>query len=158
MAGSIETGSAAPEFVLHGGVLKGGEFTRGTYLLDAAREHPLVLAFYPQDNSSVCTKQLCSYSSGLEQFTKLGAEVWAISPQDIESHEEFARTNDFRMPLLSDPDRIVAKLFGVADPGVGLRRSVFLIAPGGRIAWKHVALVGLTWQPMEKLTAELALL
>jgi thioredoxin-dependent peroxiredoxin len=158
MAGSIETGSTAPEFVLSGGVLRDGEFTRGTYGFDTARERPLVLAFYPQDNSGVCTKQLCSYSSGLEQFAELGAEVWAISPQDVDSHEEFARKNDLRMPLLSDPDRTVAKLFGIAAPGVGLRRSVFLIAPGGRVAWKHAALVGLTWQPLEKLTAELALL
>ncbi|AEM85947.1 peroxiredoxin [Streptomyces violaceusniger] len=158
MAGSIDTGNLAPEFVLSGGVLKGDEFTRGTYTFIAAREHPLVLAFYPQDNSGVCTKQLCSYSSGLEQFTDLGAEVWGISPQDVDSHEEFARKNDLRLPLLSDPDREVARLFGIAAPGVGLRRSVFLIVPGGRIAWKHTALVGLTYQPLEKLTAELALL
>ncbi|MGW0789452.1 peroxiredoxin [Streptomyces sp. NPDC002911] len=158
MAGPIETGSTAPEFVLPGGVLRDGDFTRGTYRLDTERVRPLVLAFYPQDNSSVCTKQLCSYSNGLEQFTELGAEVWAISPQDIDSHEEFARKNNLRMPLLSDPDRTVAKLFGIAAPGVGLRRSVLLIAPGGRIAWKHTALVGLTWQPVEKLTTELALL
>lgn len=158
MAGSIETGSTAPEFVLSGGVLRGGDFARGAYRLDTERARPLVLAFYPQDNSSVCTKQLCSYSSGLEQFTELGAEVWAISPQDVDSHEEFARTNNLRMPLLSDPDRTVAKLFGVAAPGVGLRCSVFLVDPGGRIAWKHAALVGLTWQPREKLTTELSLL
>ena len=57
MAGSIETGSTAPEFVLSGGVLRDGDFTRGTYRLDTERPRPLVLAFYPQDNSSVCTKQ-----------------------------------------------------------------------------------------------------
>ncbi|MFS8198401.1 peroxiredoxin [Streptomyces sp. CWNU-52B] len=158
MAGSMETGSQAPEFALPGGVLRDGRFTRATYEFTSARKRPLVLAFYPQDNSGVCTKQLCSYSSGLEQFTELGAEVWGISPQDVDSHEEFARANNLRMPLLSDPERTVAKLFGIAAPGVGLRRSVFLIAPGGRIAWKHAALVGLTWQPLEKLTAELALL
>ncbi|GAA3809792.1 peroxiredoxin [Streptomyces chiangmaiensis] len=156
MASSIDAGSLAPDFVLPGGVLRDGEFTRGTYTYSAAREHPVVLAFYPQDNSGVCTKQMCSYSSGLEQFTDLGAEVWAISPQDVDSHEEFARKNNLHMPLLSDPERSVAKLFGVAAPGIGVRRSVFLVAPGGRIAWKHVALVGLTWQPVEKLTAELA--
>ncbi|MEU0477410.1 peroxiredoxin [Streptomyces olivaceus] len=158
MARPIETGDLAPEFVLQGGVLEDDTFARSTYRFDTAREHPLVIAFCPQDNSGVCTKQLCSYSSGLEQFTRLGAEVWAISPQDVDSHEEFARRNDLRMPLLSDTERTVAKLFGVAAPGVGLRRSVFLIAPGGRVAWKHVALVGLTWQPADKLAAELALL
>ncbi|MFD5252650.1 peroxiredoxin [Streptomyces bobili] len=95
-----------------------------------------MLAFYPQDDSGVCTKQLCSYTSGLEQFTDLGAEVWGISPQDVHSHEEFAHKNDLCLPLLSDPDRDVARLFGITTPGVGLRRSVFLIAPGGRIAWR----------------------
>ncbi|MEU0136871.1 peroxiredoxin [Streptomyces sp. NPDC006296] len=158
MAGPIATGNLAPEFGLLGGVLKGDEFTRETYTFTTARQHPLVLAFYPQDSSGVCTKQLCSYSSGLEQFTDLGAEVWGISPQGVDSHEEFARNNDLRLPLLSDPDREVARLFGIAVPGVGVRRSVFLIAPGGRIAWKHTALVGLTYQPVERLTAELALL
>lgn len=158
MASSPQLGSAAPDFTLAGGVLTDGEFVRADYPLGERRGTPLVLAFYPGDNTSVCTKQLCSYSSGLETFTELGAEVWGISPQDVDSHEEFARKFDLRMPLLADPDRRVARAFGVAAPGIGLRRAVFLLAPDGTVHWKHVALLGATFQSVDTLAKELAAL
>jgi thioredoxin-dependent peroxiredoxin len=149
-------GQPVATFTLPGGVLDGDTFVRRDYRLDERRGHPLVLAFYPGDNTSVCTKQLCSYSSGLETFTELGAEVWGISPQDVDSHEGFARKYDLRIPLLADTDRSVARAFGVAAPGIGVRRSVFLIAPDGSLHWKHVALVGMTFQPVQTLARELA--
>lgn len=99
---------------------------------------------------------MCSYSSGLESFTELGAEVWGVSPQDVDSHEAFARKYDLRFPLLADTDRDVAKAFGIAAPGIGLRRSVFLIAPDGTLHWKHVALLGATFQSVDTLSRELA--
>ncbi|MFD7897064.1 peroxiredoxin [Streptomyces sp. NPDC059743] len=156
MARALEPGALAPDFVLPGGRWDGETFTTGSYRLGDRRGHPLILAFYPQDNSAVCTRQMCSYSSGLEQFTDLGADVWAISPQGLDAHEEFARGNNLRMPLLADTERTAAKLFGVAAPGIGIRRSVFLIGPDGRVRWQHIALIGLTWQPVERLTAELS--
>ncbi|KIF69807.1 alkyl hydroperoxide reductase [Streptomyces sp. AcH 505] len=158
MAAGPGIGSAVENFTLPGGVLEGDSFVRRDYRLDERRGHPLVLAFYPGDDTSVCTKQLCSYSTGLERFTELGAEVWGISPQDVDSHEAFARKNDLRFPLLADTDRTVVKAFGIGAPGIGLRRSVFLIAPDGTLSWKHVALLGATFQPVDKLAAELAAL
>ncbi|GGO91714.1 hypothetical protein GCM10012280_40230 [Wenjunlia tyrosinilytica] len=146
----------APDFVLPGGRWDGETFTTGNYRLSEAHGRPVVLAFYPHDNSAVCTRQMCSYSNGLQQFTDLGADVWAISPQGLRTHAEFARSNNLRMPLLADTGRTVAHAFGVTAPGVGIRRSVFLIGPDGRVRWQHVALVGLRWQPLEKLTAELS--
>ena len=148
--------SQVENFILPGGVLEGDRFVRRDYRLDEERGHPLVLAFYPGDNSSVCTKQMCAYSGGLEQFTGLGAQVWGISPQDVDSHEGFAGDNGLRFPLLADTDRAVARAFGIAAPGIGLRRSVFLIAPDGTLHWKHVSLLGATWKPVEALAAELA--
>jgi peroxiredoxin Q/BCP len=156
MTSSLAPGRPAPEFTLPGGRLVDGEFVREEYALSAQRGRPLVLAFYPGDNTAVCTKQLCSYSSGFEAFEKLGAEVWGISPQDVDSHEAFARTHGLRMPLLADTDRAVARMFGIAVPGLGLRRSVFLIAPDGTLHWKHVALLGATYQSLDKLTERLA--
>lgn len=156
MAASPDTGRPAPDLALEGGVLTDEGFQRSRYVLAGQRGRPVVLAFYPGDDTSVCTRQLCTYSSGLEQFTGLGAEVWGISPQGLESHEAFARKYDLRIPLLADTDRSAARAFGVAAPGIGLRRSVFVVAADGTLHWKHVALLGATYQPVEKLTEQLS--
>ncbi|MDT0379915.1 peroxiredoxin [Streptomyces sp. DSM 42041] len=162
MAKPTEAGGPAPQFSLPGGVLSGegpeAAFVRADYTVDGAPGRPLVLAFYPGDDTAVCTKQLCSYSSGLERFEELDATVWGISPQGVDSHERFARKHDLRMPLLADTDGTVARAYGVAAPGIGLRRSVFLVAPDGTVAWKHVALLGMTYQDVDTLTARLAAL
>ncbi|MFJ2114080.1 MULTISPECIES: peroxiredoxin [unclassified Streptomyces] len=155
MAASPDLGRPVEDFTLPGGVLDGDTFVRRDYSLTERRGHPLIIAFYPGDNTTVCTKQLCSYSSGLEIFTDLGAEVWGISPQDVDSHESFVRQYDLRIPLLADTDRSVARAFGVAAPGIGVRRSVFLVGPDGALRWKHVALLGMTFQPVETLAREL---
>ncbi|MFI1398305.1 peroxiredoxin [Streptomyces sp. NPDC020681] len=158
MAASLEPGRPVADFTLPGGVLVDGEFVRRDYTLSEHRGHPLVLAFYPGDETAVCTKQLCSYSSGLESFTDVGAQVWGISPQGVDSHESFARAHGLRMPLLADADRAVSKAFGVAAPGIGLRRAVFVIAADGTLHWKHVALFGATFQSKETLARQLAAL
>ncbi|MFJ2400797.1 peroxiredoxin family protein [Streptomyces xanthochromogenes] len=150
-----QQGQAVPDFQLPGGVLTQERFERGEYRLRADRGRPLVLAFYPGDDTSVCTRQLCSYSSGLEAFADCGADVWAISPQSLDSHEAFARKHRLGMPLLADTDRTVARSFGIAAPGIGLRRAVFLVASDGTLFWKHVALLGATFQSVDTLTREL---
>lgn len=156
MAASPEIGRSVEDFTLPGGVLHDGVFERRDFALREQLGRPLVLAFYPGDDTSVCTKQLCSYSSGLETFTDCGADVWAISPQSVDSHESFARKYELRMPLLADTERSVARAFGVAAPGIGLRRAVFLIAADGTLHWKHVALFGATFQSKETLARHLA--
>lgn len=156
MASSPEVGRQVPDFSLPGGRLADRDFLRRDYELSGQRGRPLVLAFYPGDETPVCTKQLCAYSNGLEAFEDLGADVWGISPQGLDSHESFARAHGLRMPLLADTDRTVARMFGIAVPGLGLRRSIFLIAPDGTLHWKHVALVGATFQPIDKLADRLA--
>ncbi|MEU3224417.1 peroxiredoxin family protein [Streptomyces sp. NPDC006976] len=156
MGSSPHIGSRVPEFTLAGGVLDGDAFERRDYALAEARGRSLVLAFYPGDNTTVCTKQLCSYSSGLETFEALDAEVWGISPQGVDSHESFARAHGLRMPLLADPGRETARLFGVAAPGIGVRRAVFLIDADGVLRWKHVALLGATFQSADTLADQLS--
>lgn len=158
MAASPQLGGSLADFTLPGGVTAAGKFERHDYTLSEQLGKPLVLAFYPGDDTSVCTKQLCAYSSGLESFTDLGAEVWGISPQDVDSHERFAEKFGLRMPLLADTDRAVAQSFGITAPGIGLRRAVFLIAPDGTLAWKHVSLLGATFQSTQTLTEQLAAL
>ncbi|PYC71677.1 peroxiredoxin [Streptomyces tateyamensis] len=158
MAKSPELGAPAPDFTLPGLLLGEDGAERRDYRLADAKGHPLVLVFYPGDNTAVCTKQLCSYTSDLDRFRDLGAAVWAVSPQDLDSHEGFARRYDLRFPLLADPDRTVAKAFGIAVPGLGLRRSVFILDGDGTVRWRHIALAGLTFQNTDTLTEALAAL
>ncbi|UFS59730.1 peroxiredoxin [Subtercola endophyticus] len=147
MAKLAEIGTPAPDFTLPGLLLgSDGTVTRADYTLSAAKGRPLVLAFYPGDQSKVCTAQLCSYQSELAEFTEMGAEVWGISPQDLESHEKFALKERLEFPLLADPGLVSAKAFGITAPVLGLRRAVFVIDAEGIIRWKHVAVVGATFQ------------
>lgn len=156
MASGPQIGSPAPDFTLPGGILTDGTFDRSDYTLSAARGRSVVLAFYPGDNTTVCTKQLCSYSSGFETFEGLDADVWGISPQGVDSHESFARAHGLRMPLLADTGRETARAYGVTAPGIGVRRSVFLIGPDGVLRWKHVALLGATFQSIDTLAEQLS--
>ncbi|MEE1844005.1 peroxiredoxin [Streptomyces sp. NPDC007076] len=156
MGSSPQLGLPAPDFTLPGGLLTGEDFERRDYGLAAARGRAVVLAFYPGDNTAVCTKQLCSYSSGMEAFGALDAEVWGISPQGVDSHESFARAHGLRMPLLADAGRETARAYGVTAPGIGVRRAIFLIGPDGVLRWKHVALLGATYQSLDTLTEQLS--
>ncbi|WP_405427528.1 peroxiredoxin [Streptomyces erythrochromogenes] len=158
MPSTPKIGDVPGEFRLSGGQLSGGAFHLGDYSLHEQRGNPVVLAFYPGDDTPVCTAQLCSYSDGLEQLQSAGAVVWGISAQGLDSHERFARARQLRMPLLSDPDRAVARSFGITVPVIGLRRSVFIIDAGGRLHWKHVTALGATFPPAAALASQLAAL
>jgi peroxiredoxin Q/BCP len=153
-----EIGSPAPDFTLSGVLLTDSGAERGEYALSAHRGRPLVLAFYPGDETAVCTKQLCSYTSDLDRFGELGASVWGVNFSDVDSHERFARKRDLRFPLLADTDRSVAKAYGITMPGLGLKRSVFIVDAEGIVRWKHVARIGLTFQDTDTITAQLAAL
>jgi thioredoxin-dependent peroxiredoxin len=158
LARTPDTGRVAPDFTLPGVVLKDGDAVEAEYTLSAHRGRPVVLAFYPGDNTSVCTKQLCSYTSGLENFTDFGSALWAISPQGLASHEQFARKYDLAFPLLADEGLKVSRQYGITLGGAGLRRSVFVIDAEGILRWKHVTLVGLTFPPAQTISAQLAAL
>jgi peroxiredoxin Q/BCP len=153
MGSSPQVGQPVQDFTLPGGKLAGGTFERRDYTISDARGRTVVLAFYPGDNTAVCTNQLCSYSSGMETFTGLDAEVWGISPQGVDSHESFARTYGLvcgcrcsRTPDGRSPART-----GSRRPGSGVRRAVFLIGPDGVLRWKHVAVLGATFPSLDTL-------
>jgi peroxiredoxin Q/BCP len=152
----LHEGAVAPDFSLPGVQVKDGYARRKTYTLSEQRGHPVVLAFYPADESATCTAQLCSYSEKLADFSQLGAEVWAIGLQDLASHETFAIREDVTLPLLSDTDGRVVDAYGIRLPGLGLRRSVFLVGADGLIKWKHVALVGATFRSASSIREQLA--
>ena len=158
MAKTPDVGTAAPDFTLPGVLVPDGNATRGDYTLSEQRGKPLVLAFYPGDDTSVCTRQLCSYTADLSRFNDLGATVWGISPQDVDSHERFARKHSLTLPLLADVGLTVARQYGITLGGAGLRRSVFVTDAEGIVRWKHVTLIGLTFPSTETITGQLATL
>jgi peroxiredoxin Q/BCP len=144
-------GSPAPDFALDG--IEGG--VRRRFDLSAARGRAVVLAFYPGDDTPVCTRQLCSYQDDLAQLTDLSAQVWGISPQDLASHERFASKRGLSFPLLADPDRIAIKAYGVNGPLGHTKRSVFVVDAEGALRWSHVSTLGLTYQDTDKLAGVL---
>ncbi len=144
-------GAYAPDFTLAGWY--GHE--EGEFRLDQQRGHPVVLAFYPGDERLVCTRQMCSYSDQIADLHHFDAAVWGIAPQDVASHRQFAEGRRLTMPLLSDPDRSVARAYGVMG-AFGLRRSVFVVDASGRISWRWVATLNLTFPTVEELRSVLS--
>lgn len=81
---------------------------------------PLVIYFYPKDETRVCTEQACSFRDNYEEFKELGAEVVGISSDSDKSHQRFASKHQLPFILLSDSDKKLRKLFGVPNDLFGL--------------------------------------
>lgn len=145
---SVGVGDRAPDFALAG---TGGR----TYTLADFLGRPLVLVFYPGDDTPVCTKQLNTYNDDLSEFEALDAQVVGISSQDVDSHEQFAGKHGFGFPLLADTDKAVAAAYGTLGPIGFPRRSIFIIDDLGVIRYAHRALAGLTYRPVSELLGAL---
>lgn len=137
---TLGVGDIAPPFELKGS-------PEGSYRLSDFIGRPIVLAFYPEDHSPVCSLQLRAYSDGMDEFNSLGAVVWGISPQGPESHLDFASRLNINFPLLSDSDKDVGKAYEVLGPLGFYRRSVFVVDRLGKIAYCHRTTAGLTYKP-----------
>ena len=145
-------GEPAPGFSLSG--TDRTDEGRRTYTLDEFRGRPVVLVFYPGDNTPVCTRQLNAYTSDIDAFEGVGAQVLAVSPQSVESHEGFASgEGGFAFPLLADEDKAVGEAFGVVGPLGFYRRSAFVIDAEGVVRYAHRAIAGLTFRPTAELVA-----
>ena len=142
---AIGVGDEAPDFTLPG---TGGR----SYTLSDYRGRPVVLVFYPGDNTPVCTEQLNSYTTGIEDFGSVGAQVLALSPQDVESHEGFsAAQGGFAFPLLADVDKRVGEAYGILGPLGFYRRSAFVVDGDGIIRYAHRAVSGMTYRSTDEL-------
>jgi thioredoxin-dependent peroxiredoxin len=140
-------GEQAPDFELAG--------TSGSFRLSDHRGERVVLLFYPGDNTTVCTKQFCSYRDRAEDFAALDATVVGISSQDLASHEAFVAKHGLNVPLLADVDRAVAKTYGASSPRLGTRRAVIVIDEQGIVRHRHDHLLGLDYQSVDELRAAL---
>ena len=146
---SLSVGERAPDFTLPG--TGGREYSLADY-----RGTPVVLVFYPGDDTPICTKQLNAYNEGLSQFRDVGAQVLAISAQDVDSHDRFsAKHGGFEFPLLADTDKAVAARYGTLGPIGFPRRSVFIVDGEGVVRYAHRAIAGLTYRPVGELVAVL---
>jgi peroxiredoxin Q/BCP len=145
---SITIGEPAPDFTLPG--IENG--VRRDFTLSEYRGRKVVLAFYPGDNTPGCTRQMCSYRDDFAMFEGVQAVLLGISPQDVDSHEAWAKKRNLQFPLLADTDRVVAKGYGVAAPVIGIRRSVFVIDAAGVVRYQDMKLIGATFERAKKLT------
>ena len=130
----VEEGQEAPDFELTSDT---GERVR----LSQFRGKPVVLYFYPRDDTPGCTKQACAIRDSYDDFTERGAVVLGVSPDEESSHVKFKAKHGLPFTLLADPDHEVAELYGVwgerkymGRTYMGIERSTFLVDEDGRVA------------------------
>ena len=149
---AAEVGRPAPDFTLAGS--DNTDAGRRDYSLSEFRGQPVVIVFYPGDSTPVCTRQLNSYTEDIDSFTDAGAQVLAISPQSVASHDEFScKQGGFAFPLLADTDKAVGEAYGILGPLGFYRRSAFVVDREGIIRYAHRAVAGLTFRSTEELVA-----
>jgi peroxiredoxin Q/BCP len=147
---SATVGEAAPNFTLPG--TDNTDAGRRDYSLADYRGQVVVLVFYPGDNTPVCTRQLNAYTEDIDSFTEAGAQVLAVSPQSVTSHEEFScKQGGFAFPLLADTDKAVGEAYGILGPLGFYRRSAFVIDGEGIVRYAHRAVAGLTFRSTDEL-------
>ena len=119
--------------------------------LSELRGTPVVLYFYPRDDTPGCTREACAFRDRKSQLTRLGAKVLGVSTDGIPSHEKFRDKFKLNFPLLADTDHKVAEKYGAwrekvrfGKKSMGIQRSTFLIDADGvlRKLWKSVKVDG----------------
>jgi len=126
----VKVGEPAPGFTL-------ADATGKDVSLAAFRGRPVVLYFYPKDDTPGCTKEACSFRDQYEDFREAGAEVLGVSSDSSESHKKFASRYKLPFTLLADRGGKVRKLYGVpATLGLLPGRVTFVIDAGGVV--RHV--------------------
>lgn len=144
MSDWIEADQTAPDFTL-----KADDGTK--IKLSALRGSPVVLYFYPKDDTPGCTKEACAFRDHRKELQKLGAKILGVSADSVESHANFRDKFKLNFPLLADVDHKVGEKYGAwreknmyGKKSMGIQRSTFLIDPQGKVAkvWKAVQVDG----------------
>ena len=140
----IEAGEPAPNFEL-------SDDNGNVVSLKSLAGKPVVLYFYPKDDTPGCTKEACAFRDRKADFEALGAVVLGVSPDDEESHAGFRDKFQLNFPLLVDKDNAVAESYGAwrernryGKKFMGIQRSTFVIGPDGKVKkmWKAVKVDG----------------
>ena len=141
---SVEPGRKAPAFSLK-------DQDDKTHSLKDYAGRPLVLYFYPKDDTPGCTREACDFRDALPDFKKSKAAVLGVSILDTASKAKFARKHKVSFPLLADPDHVVAEKYGTwkkksmyGKTFMGLARTTFLIDGTGTVVrrWDNVKVDG----------------
>lgn len=139
-----EIGDTAPDFTLP--TDGGGEFS-----LSAHKGKPVVVYFYPKDDTSGCTKQAIAFTESLGEFEKAGATIIGISPDNAAKHDKFKAKHELGVTLGADEEKKVLEAYGVwveksmyGRKYMGVERSTFLVDGDGKIAqmWRKVKVPG----------------
>ena len=139
-----ETGDTAPDFTLP---QDGGD----DVTLSALKGAPVVLYFYPRDDTSGCTKEAIAFTGLLPEFEAAGTKVFGISKDTVAKHEKFRTKHELGVGLLSDADNTVCEDYGVwveksmyGKKYMGIERATFLVGADGTIAqvWRKVKVPG----------------
>ncbi|HZE99190.1 MAG TPA: peroxiredoxin [Planctomycetota bacterium] len=101
-----------------------------TYTLESCAGKPVVLVFYPMDNTPGCNKQLSALRDDKAKFDRAGALIFGVNPAGVDSHQKFCDGFGFGFPLLSDPGLKMAETYGAAR-GTYNQRTVVVISPDG---------------------------
>ena len=145
----------APDFTLP--VTGGGEITLG-----ALKGTPVVLFFYPRDDTPGCTKESIGFSQSLGAFEAAGAKVFGISHDTMAKHDKFTEKHELTVPLLSDEEGTVTESYGVwveknmyGKKSMGIERATYLIGADGVIArvWRKVKVDGHVDEVLEAVRA-----
>jgi peroxiredoxin Q/BCP len=133
-----------------------------TFRLSDHKGHPVVLYFYPKDNTPGCTIEGADFRDLYKQFVKLSAVVAGVSRDSIKSHEGFKAKMEFPFALISDADEKLCTQFDVikmknmyGKKVRGIERSTFLIGPDGKLAreWRKVKVDGHAAEVLEAVKA-----
>ncbi|WP_170363251.1 peroxiredoxin [Ruegeria arenilitoris] len=134
----------------------------GTVTLSDLRGRPVVLFFYPRDDTPGCTKESIGFSEQLQSFADAGAQVFGISRDSVSKHDKFVAKHGLTTPLLSDEGSTVCEVYGVwveknmyGKKSMGIERSTFLIDADGKIArvWRKVKVPGHVDEVLEAVRA-----
>lgn len=140
----IDEGKSAPDFELPTDAGK-------SLMLSKLKGHPVVVYFYPKDDTSGCTKEAQAFTELAASFKSAKVEVIGISPDSVESHAKFRNKYDLSVHLAADTDKAVATSYGVwveksmyGRKYMGIERTSFLIDSAGKVAhaWNKVKVEG----------------
>ncbi|MFO0295931.1 MAG: thioredoxin-dependent thiol peroxidase [Rhodospirillales bacterium] len=140
----LKVGDKAPDFALPG---DGGKDMK----LSAFKGRPVVVYFYPKDDTSGCTKEACGFNDALPDFGKVKAEIVGISRDSVASHDKFVKKYGLKFRLGADADGKVCEAYGAwveksmyGRKYMGIERSTFLIDAKGVIRgiWRKVKVPG----------------
>lgn len=137
-------GADAPGFEMN---IDGGD----TVSLEALKGHPVVVYFYPKDDTSGCTREAIDFSNMRDQFASHKATVIGVSPDSVKSHDKFKAKHDLTVMLAADEEKDTIQAYGVwveksmyGRKYMGVERATFLVDGDGKIAkiWRKVKVKG----------------